>query len=128
MSTTELTNEQQRLYRSAEARKRINRALSEILTEHGWPDSIRGYAEERFAEFAVRVVTEKRLPRIWAGKTHAARVRGALSSLQVLMGERKQFRTRQGKLRDAQGNVNWVLDCWEAALDEWEHRRQLKLL
>lgn len=120
----QLDKKEQRVYRSDMIRQRINRALSEMLSERGWPESVRGVAEREWCEFAVRQVqNEPSLTKIWAGKTFRERVHGAQSSLEVLMKERAQFRNRKGKLVDAEGNLDWVLDCWEYALEQWDSRQ-----
>lgn len=122
-------NEQDRIDRSDEVRSRINVVLSEILSERGWPDSVRGVAEREWCEFAVRIVRlNPALPRIWAGRSFNQQVHGAESSLHVLMKERAQFRNRKGRMVDAQGNLPWVLDCWEYALEQWENGRQMRLV
>lgn len=118
-----MTEQQDRVERSDEMRRRINVVISEILSEEGWPESIRGYAEKKFCEFAVRAARDAGLPKIWAGATFAEQAHGAESSLQVLMKDRAQFRNRKGRLVDAEGNLGWVLDCWEAALEAWDSRQ-----
>jgi hypothetical protein len=117
---------QARIERSDEVRRRINVALSEILSDRDWPESVRPIAEKEWCELAVRAVREQRLPKMWAGSFFREQVHGAMSSLEVLMRERAQFRNRKGKLVDAEGNLDWVLDCWEVALEAWDNR-QLRL-
>lgn len=125
MSTLQ-ERKQARIERSDSVRRRINVALSEILSERDWPESVRPVAEKEWCEFAVRTVRAQRLPKMWAGSFFNQQVHGAMSSLEVLMRERAEFRDRKGRLRQADGNLEWVLDCWEAALEAWD-RRQLTL-
>lgn len=124
------TAEEQRLERSGKIRARIEEVIDTILEENGWPDSVRRKAEDEFATEAVRAVGRRQqdLPKIWAGKTFSARRAGAISSLQVLLGNHAQFRDEHGRLQEAKGNLTWVLDCWEVALEEWEGQRQLRLV
>lgn len=117
-----------RIRRSDALRPRIEAVIQGIIEEEGWPQSLRPKAIEQFADHAVRVCLEARLPKVWAGDTFAIRRRGAVSSLLVLLRERAQFRTRKGRLVDAEGNLDWVLDCWEVALDAWDGPRQMRLL
>lgn len=122
--------EQRRVQRSEEIRDRIRPVIYEILRENDWPESVRRKAEDEFATEVVRALMRsgRNLEKWWAGDTFAERRRGAISSLQVLLGNHKPFRNKQGRLQEAQGNADWVLDLWEVGLAEWEGQRQLRLL
>jgi len=134
MTTSTLTKvvrkvpEADRVARSDKLRPKIEEVIEGIIEDEGWPQSLRPKAMEVFADHAVRVCLEARLPKVWAGDTFAIRRQGAMSSLRVLLRERAQFRTRKGKLVDAEGNLDWVLDCWEVALHEWDGPHQLRLI
>jgi hypothetical protein len=124
------TTEEQRVERSGKIRERITEVIDQIMEENGWPESVRRKAEDEFATEAVRAVGRRQqdLPKIWAGKTFSERRAGAISSLQVLLGHHAPFRTQKGRLQEAKGNADWVLDCWDVALEEWEGQRQLRLV
>lgn len=118
-----------RIERSDAIRERINAAVDAILADNGWPESVRRKAEDEFAGHAARVCAPSAYGgKTWAGKQHRERKRGAISSMQVLLGEHAPFRNRAGRLQGAKGNLDWVLDCWEHALTEWEGPRQMRLL
>lgn len=119
-----------RIERSKEIRARIVTVVDQILDDNGWPESVRRKAEDEFATEVVRIMERdgKQLEKWWAGDTFAQRRRGAISSLQVLLGNHKPFRNQRGRLQDAKGNVDWVLDIWEVGLAEWEGQRQLRLV
>lgn len=119
-----------RVERSQTIKDRVEAVIQEILEEEGWPQSVRRKAEDMFAEEAVRVCERhgRDLPKIWAGKTFHERRRGAISSLQVLLGNHAPFRNKRGRLQEAKGNADWVLDIWDLTLDEWEGARQLRLV
>lgn len=119
-----------RIERSRTIRERIEVVVQEILAEEGWPQSVRRKAEDMFAAEAVRTCEKhsRELQKIWSGTTFAERKRGAVSSLQVLLGNHAPFRTPKGRLQDAKGNADWVLDIWDLTLDEWEGPRQMRLV
>ena len=119
-----------RVRRSNEIRARINEVIDGVMAENGWPESVRRKAEDEFATEVVRIMeaSGKDLGKWWAGKTFADRRRGAISSLQVLLGHHKPFRMPNGRLQEAKGNAEWVLDIWERGLAEWEGQRQLRLV
>jgi hypothetical protein len=119
-----------RIRRSNDIRSRINGVIDEIMAEHGWPESVRRKAEDEFATEIVRIMENsgRDLGKWWAGDTFAKRRRGAISSLQVLLGNHRPFRNKSGRLQDAKGNADWVLDIWEIGLAEYEGQRQLKLV
>jgi hypothetical protein len=121
---------ERRIARSDEIRQRILDVIDEIMVTEGWPPSVCRKAEDQFAEEAVRACLRRSqdLPKIWAGETFAERRRGAISSLQVLLGNHAPFRNKRGRLQEAKGNADWVLDCWEVALAEWEGSRQMRLV
>lgn len=123
------TAEQRRLERSEKIKARIDEVIDALLAERAWPESVRRKAEDEFATEAVRacLARSRDLPKIWAGENFNQRRAGAISSLQVLMGNHAPFRTPKGRLQEAKGNAEWVLDCWEVALEEWEGARQLRL-
>lgn len=122
-------HEEQRIERSGKLRQRIEAVIDQIMAENDWPESVRRKAEDEFATEAVRAVGRRshELEKIWAGRTFSERRAGAVSSLQVLLGHHAPFRTQKGRLQEAKGNADWVLDCWEVALEEWEGQRQLRL-
>lgn len=121
---------ERRIARSQAVRLRILDVIDEIMVENSWPPSVRRKAEDEFATEAVRACQRRNqdLPKIWAGDTFAERRRGAISSLQVLLGNHAPFRNKRGRLQEAKGNADWVLDCWEIALAEWEGSRQMRLV
>lgn len=119
-----------RVQRSNEIRDRIRPVIDEILAENGWPESVRRKAEDEFATEVVRIMEKsgRDLGKWWAGDTFAKRRRGAISSLQVLLGNHRPFRAKSGRLQEAKGNAEWVLDIWEVGLGEWEGQRQMRLM
>lgn len=119
-----------RVERSNEIRDRIVPVINTILAENGWPESVRRKAEDEFATEVVRIMEKsgRDLGKWWAGDTFAKRRRGAISSLQVLLGNHRPFRGKSGRLQEAKGNADWVLDIWEVGLEEWEGQRQLRLV
>lgn len=123
------TVDERRIERSNKIKARIDEVIDALLEERGWPQSVRRKAEDEFATEALRACLRRSqdLPKIWAGESFRERRNGAISSLQVLMGNHAPFRNPKGRLQPAQGNAEWVLDCWEVALEEWEGARQLRL-
>lgn len=121
---------ERRIRRSNEIRDRIIGVIDAIMEHEDWPPSVRRKAEDQFATEALRACLRhsRELPKIWAGKTFNQQRRGAISSLQVLLGNHAPFRDQHGRLQDAKGNAEFVLDCWEIALAEWDGNRQLRLV
>lgn len=120
-----------RIARSDEIRQRILDVIDQIMVDEGWPPSVRRKAEDMFAEEAARICKKRHLElsKVWGdGSDYRTMRRGAISSLQVLLGHHVPFRNKRGRLQDAKGNADWVLDCWEIALAEWEGARQLRLV